>query len=141
MTKEERATRNKAIVRLAKKDVAVAKIAEAFQLSHQMVYNIINKAKQKEEADRLLVEARKVATRQWIDKTVRENKRSHVRITDVVRGLIAQVTKLYDGRDAVELIDYIETVVSNIYAYDYCRSRTISNYCTAKKDGARKERK
>lgn len=45
MTKTERITRNAAIVRLAKRDVPVLKIAEAYGLSHQMIYNIINKAK------------------------------------------------------------------------------------------------
>ena len=140
MTKEERATRNKAIVRLAKRDVPVLKIAEAFGLSHQMIYNIINRAKDEELARRELAKARKEATKNWIVRTIQNSKRTHVRLSDVVRGICAQILRLYEGDDAIEMIDYLENVVSNVYAFDYCRnSATVINYCKAQKDFARKE--
>ena len=140
MTKEERATRNEAIVRLAKRDVPVLKIAEAYGLSHQMIYNIINKAKDEELARRELAKARKEATKNWIVRTIQQNKRTHVRLADVVRGICAQILRLYEGEDAIEMIDYLEKVVSDIYAFDYCRnSAIVINYCEAQKDFARKE--
>lgn len=140
MTKEERATRNKAIVRLAKRAVPVLKIAEAYGLSHQMVYNIINRAKDEELARRELAKARKEATKNWIVRTIQNNKRTHVRLADVVRGICTQILRLYEGEDAIEMIDYLEKVVSDIYAFDYCRnSAIVINYCEAQKDFARKE--
>lgn len=140
MTKTERTTRNAAIVRLAKRDVPVSKIAEAFGLSHQMVYNIINKAKDEELARREIAKARKDATKNWIVRTIQNNKRTHVRLADVVRGICAQILRLYEGEDAIEMIDYLEKVVSDIYAFDYCRnSAIVINYCEAQKDFARKE--
>lgn len=140
MTKTERTTRNAAIVRLAKRDVPVLKIAEAFGLSHQMVYNIINKAKDEELARREMAKARKEATKNWIVRTIQNNKRTHVRLADVVRGICAQILRLYEGEDAIEMIDYLEKVVSDIYAFDYCRnSAIVINYCEAQKDFARKE--
>ena len=140
MTKTERITRNEAIVRLAKRDVPVLKIAEAYGLSHQMVYNIINKAKDEELARREMAKARKEATKNWIVRTIQNNKRTHVRLADVVRGICAQILRLYEGEDAIEMIDYLEKVVSDIYAFDYCRnSAIVINYCEAQKDFARKE--
>lgn len=140
MTKEERTTRNAAIVRLAKRDVPVLKIAEAFGLSHQMVYNIINRAKDEELARREMAKARKEATKNWIERTIQQNKRTHVRLADVVRGICAQILRLYEGEDAIEMIDYLEKTVSDIYAFDYCRnSAVVINYCEAQKDFARKE--
>ena len=140
MTKEERATRNTAIVRLAKRDVPVLKIAEAYGLSHQMVYNIINRAKDEELARREMAKARKEATKNWIMRTIQQNKRTHVRLADVVRGICAQILRLYEGEDAIEMIDYLEKTVSDIYAFDYCRnSAVVINYCEAQKDFARKE--
>lgn len=140
MTKEERATRNKAIVRLAKRDIPVLKIAEAYGLSHQMVYNIINRAKDEELARREMAKARKEATKNWIVRTIQNNKRTHIRLADVVRGICAQILRLYEGEDAIEMINYLEKVVSDIYAYDYCRnSAIVVNYCEAQKDFARKE--
>ena len=140
MTKTERTTRNAAIVRLAKRDVPVIKIAEAYGLSHQMVYNIINRAKDEELARRELAKARKEATKNWIVRTIQQNKRTHVRLADVVRGICAQILRLYEGEDAIEMIDYLEKVVSDIYAFDYCRnSAVVINYCEAQKDFARKE--
>lgn len=140
MTKTERITRNAAIVRLAKRDVPVSKIAEAFGLSHQMVYNIINKAKDEELARREITKARKDATKNWIERTIQNNKRTHVRLADVVRGICTQILRLYEGEDAIEMIDYLEKTVSDIYAYDYCRnSAIVLNYCEAQKDFARKE--
>lgn len=140
MTKEERATRNKAIVRLAKRDIPVSKIADAFNLSHQMVYNIINRAKDEELARREMAKARKEATKNWIVRTIQNNKRTHVRLADVVRGICAQILRLYEGEDAIEMIDHLEKTVSDIYAYDYCRnSSVVVNYCEAQKDFARKE--
>lgn len=140
MTKTERTTRNAAIVRLAKRDVPVLKIAEAFGLSHQMVYNIINRAKDEELARREMAKARKEATKNWIVRTIQQNKRTHVRLADVVRGICAQILRLYEGEDAIEMIDYLEKVVSDIYAFDYCRnSAVVINYCEAQKDFARKE--
>ena len=140
MTKTERTTRNAAIVRLAKRDVPVLKIAEAFGLSHQMVYNIINKAKDEELARREMAKARKEATKNWIVRTIQNNKRAHVRLADVVRGICAQILRLYEGEDAIEMIDYLEKTVSDIYAFDYCRnSAIVINYCEAQKDFARKE--
>ena len=140
MTKTERKSRNKAIVRLAKRDVPVLKIAEAYGLSHQMVYNIINKAKDEELARRELAKARKEATKNWIVRTIQQNKRTHVRLADVVRGICAQILRLYEGEDAIEMIDYLEKTVSDIYAFDYCRnSAVVINYCEAQKDFARKE--
>lgn len=139
MTKEERATRNAAIVRLAKRDVPVIKIAEAYGLSHQMVYNIINRAKDEELARREMAKARKEATKNWIVRTIQQNKRTHVRLADVVRGICAQILRLYEGEDAIEMIDYLEKTVSDIYAFDYCRnSAVVINYCEAQKDFARK---
>ena len=140
MTKTERKSRNEAIVRLAKRDVPVSKIAEAFNLSHQMVYNIINRAKDEEVARREMAKARKEATKNWIVRTIQQNKRTHVRISDVVRGICAQILRLYEGEDAIEMIDYLEKTVSDVYAYDYCRnSAVVINYCEAQKDFARKE--
>ena len=140
MTKTERITRNAAIVRLAKRDIPVLKIAEAYGLSHQMVYNIINRAKDEEIARREMARARKEATKNWIVHTIQQNKRTHVRLADVVRGICTQILRLYEGEDAIEMIDCLEKVVSDIYAYDYCRnSAIVVNYCEAQKDFARKE--
>ena len=140
MTKTERTTRNEAIVRLAKRDVPVLKIAEAYGLSHQMVYNIINRAKDEEIARREMAKARKEATKNWIVRTIQNNKRTHVRLADVVRGICAQILRLYEGEDAIEMIDHLEKVVSDVYAFDYCRnSAVVVNYCDAQKDFARKE--
>ena len=140
MTKTERITRNEAIVRLAKRDIPVLKIAEAYGLSHQMVYNIINRAKDEEAARREMAKARKEATKNWIVRTIQNNKRTHVRLADVVRGICAQILRLYEGDDAIEMIDYLEKIVSDIYAFDYCRnSAIVINYCEAQKDFARKE--
>ena len=140
MTKSERTTRNEAIVRLAKRDVPVLKIAEAYGLSHQMVYNIINRAKDEEIARREMAKARKEATKNWIVHTIQQNKRTHVRLADVVRGICTQILRLYEGEDAIEMIDCLEKTVSDIYAFDYCRnSAIVINYCEAQKDFARKE--
>ena len=140
MTKTERTTRNEAIVRLAKRDVPVLKIAEAYGLSHQMVYNIINRAKDEEIARREMAKARKEATKNWIVHTIQQNKRTHVRLADVVRGICTQILRLYEGEDAIEMIDCLEKTVSDIYAFDYCRnSAIVINYCEAQKDFARKE--
>ena len=140
MTKEERITRNEAIVRLAKRDIPVLKIAEAYGLSHQMVYNIINRAKDEEIARREMAKARKEATKNWIVHTIQQNKRTHVRLADVVRGICTQILRLYEGEDAIEMIDHLEKTVSDIYAFDYCRnSAIVVNYCEAQKDFARKE--
>ena len=140
MTKTERITRNKAIVRLAKRDIPVIKIAEAYGLSHQMVYNIINRAKEEESAKRELARIRKEETKKWIERTVQNNKRTHVRLTDVVKGVCAQILRLYEDEDAIEMIDYLEKTVSDVYAFDYCRnSAIVINYCEAQKDFARKE--
>ena len=140
MTKTERITRNEAIVRLAKRDVPVLKIAEAYGLSHQMVYNIINRAKDEELARREMAKARKGATKNWIERTIQNNKRMHIRLADVVRGICTQILRLYEGDDAIEMIDYLEKIVSDIYAFDYCRnSAIVINYCEAQKDFARKE--
>ena len=139
MTKTERATRNEAIVRLAKRAVPVLKIAEAYGLSHQMVYNIINRAKDEELTRREMAKARKDATKNWIVRTIQQNKRTHVRLADVVRGICTQILRLYEGEDAIEMIDYLENVVSNVYVFDYCQnSTTVVNYCEAQKDFARK---
>ena len=139
MTKTERITRNAAIVRLAKRDVPVLKIAEAFNLSHQMIYNIINRAKDEELVRREMAKARKEATKNWIVRTIQQNKRTHVRLADVVRGICTQILRLYEGEDAIEMIDYLENVVSNVYVFDYCQnSTTVVNYCEAQKDFARK---
>ena len=140
MTKTERKSRNEAIVRLAKRDIPVSKIAEAYGLSHQMVYNIINRAKDEELARREMVKARKEATKNWIVHTIQQNKRTHVRLADVVRGICTQILRLYEGEDAIEMIDCLEKTVSDIYAFDYCRnSAIVINYCEAQKDFARKE--
>ena len=140
MTKTERIARNEAIVRLAKRDVPVLKIAEAYGLSHQMVYNIINRAKDEEIARREMAKARKEATKSWIAHTIQQNKRTHVRLADVVRGICTQILRLYEGEDAIEMIDCLEKTVSDIYAFDYCRnSAIVINYCEAQKDFARKE--
>ena len=140
MTKTERIARNAAIVRLAKREVPVSKIAEAFNLSHQMVYNIINRAKDEEATRHEIAKARKDATENWIERTIQNNKRTHVRLADVVRGVCTQILRLYEGEDAIEMIDHLEKVVSDIYAYDYCRnSAIVVNYCEAQKDFARKE--
>lgn len=139
MTKTERKSRNEAIVRLAKRDVPVLKIAEAYGLSHQMVYNIINRAKDEELTRREMAKARKDATKNWIVRTIQQNKRTHVRLADVVRGICTQILRLYEGEDAIEMIDYLENVVSNVYVFDYCQnSTTVVNYCEAQKDFARK---
>ena len=138
MTKTERATRNEAIVRLAKRAVPVLKIAEAYGLSHQMVYNIINRAKDEELTRREMAKARKDATKNWIVRTIQQNKRTHVRLADVVRGICTQILRLYEGEDAIDMIDYLENVVSNVYVFDYCQnSTTVVNYCEAQKDFAR----
>lgn len=140
MTKTERTTRNEAIVRLAKREVPVSKIAGAFNLSHQMIYNIINRAKDEEAARREMAKARKEATKNWIVRTIQNNKRTHVRLADVVRGICTQILRLYEGEDAIEMIDYLEKSVSDAYAFDYCRnSAIVINYCEAQKDFARKE--
>lgn len=140
MTKTERKSRNEAIVRLAKRDIPVSKIAEAYGLSHQMVYNIINRAKDEEIARREMAKARKEATKNWIVHTIQQNKRTHVRLADVVRGICTQILRLYEGEDAIEMIDYLEKTVSDVYAFDYCRnSAIVINYCEAQKDFARKE--
>ena len=140
MTKTERKSRNEAIVRLAKRDIPVSKIAEAFNLSHQMVYNIINRAKDEELARREMAKARKEATKNWIVRTIQNNKRTHVRLADVVRGICTQILRLYEGEDAIEMIDCLEKTVSDVYAFDYCRnSAIVINYCEAQKDFARKE--
>ena len=140
MTKTERITRNEAIVRLAKRDIPVSKIAEAYGLSHRMVYNIINRAKDEELARREMAKARKEATKNWIVRTIQNNKRTHVRLADVVRGICTQILRLYEGEDAIEMIDHLEMTVSDIYAVDYCRnSAIVINYCEAQKDFARKE--
>mgnify|MGYP004733276645 CR=1 FL=1 len=141
MTKSERAARNAAIVRLAKQEVSVSKIAKAFELSQQMVYNIINKAKAAEAARLEISRIRKEETKKWIERTVQNNKRTHVRLTDVVKGICTQILRLYEGEDAIEMIDCLETTVSNVYAFDYCQTHSITNYCAAKKDCARKELK
>ena len=139
MTKTERATRNEAIVRLAKRAVPVLKIAEAYGLSHHMVYNIINRAKDEELTRREMAKARKDATKNWIVRTIQQNKRTHIRLADVVRGICTQILRLYEGEDAIEMIDYLENVVSNVYVFDYCQnSTTVVNYCEAQKDFARK---
>ena len=139
MTKTERKSRNEAIVRLAKRDIPVLKIAEAYGLSHQMVYNIINRAKDEELTRREMAKARKDATKNWIVRTIQQNKRTHIRLADVVRGICTQILRLYEGEDAIEMIDYLENVVSNVYVFDYCQnSTTVVNYCEAQKDFARK---
>ena len=140
MTKTERTTRNEAIVRLAKRDVPVLKIAEAYGLSHQMVYNIVNRAKDEEIARREMAKARKEATKNWIVRTIQNNKRTHVRLADVVRGICTQILRLYEGEDVIEMIDCLEKTVSDVYAFDYCRnSAMVVNYCETQKDFARKE--
>ena len=140
MTKTERTTRNEAIVRLTKRDIPVLKIAEAYGLSHQMVYNIINRAKDEEIARREMAKARKEATKNWIVHTIQQNKRTHVRLADVVRGICTQILRLYEGEDAIEMIDYLEKTVSDVYAFDYCRnSAMVVNYCETQKDFVRKE--
>ena len=134
----ERITRNKAIVALAKSGIAPKTIAQAYGLSDQTIYNVINAAKAKEEAQRVIIDARKIATKQWILKTIQNNKRTHIQLSSVVKGLTSQILRLYEGEDAVELIDYIEGIVSNEYAFDYCRNASvITNYCEAKKETAR----
>ncbi len=139
MTKTERKSRNEAIVRLAKRDIPVLKIAEAYGLSHQMVYNIINRAKDEELTRREMAKARKDATKNWIVRTIQQNKRTHIRLADVVRGICTQILRLYEGEDAIEMIDYLENAVSNVYVFDYCQnSTTVVNYCEAQKDFARK---
>ena len=138
MKTAERVTRNKAIVALAKSGIAPKTIAQAYGLSDQTIYNVINAAKAKEEAQRVIIDARKVATKQWILKTIQNNKRTHIQLSSVVKGLTSQILRLYEGEDAVELIDYIEGIVSNEYAFDYCRNAAvITNYCEAKKETAR----
>lgn len=138
MKTAERVTRNKAIVALAKSGIAPKTIAQAYGLSDQTIYNVINAAKSKEEAQRVIIDARKVATKQWILKTIQNNKRTHIQLSSVVKGLTSQILRLYEGEDAVELIDYIEGIVSNEYAFDYCRNASaITNYCEAKKETAR----
>lgn len=138
MKTAERVTRNKAIVALAKSGIAPKTIAQAYGLSDQTIYNVINAAKAKEEAQRVIIDARKVATKQWILKTIQNNKRTHIQLSSVVKGLTSQILRLYEGEDAVELIDYIEGIVSDEYAFDYCRNASvITNYCEAKKETAR----
>ena len=138
MKTAERVTRNKAIVALAKSGIAPKTIAQAYGLSDQTIYNAINAAKAKEETQRVIIDARKVATKQWILKTIQNNKRTHIQLSSVVKGLTSQILRLYEGEDAVELIDYIEGIVSNEYAFDYCRNASaITNYCEAKKETAR----
>lgn len=138
MKTAERITRNKAIVALAKSGIAPKTIAQAYGLSDQTIYNVINAAKAQEEAQRVIIDARKVATKQWILKTIQNNKRTHIQLSSVVKGLTSQILRLYEGEDAVELIDYIESIVSNEYAFDYCRNASvITNYCEAKKETAR----
>lgn len=138
MKTAERITRNKAIVALAKSGIAPKTIAQAYELSDQTIYNVINAAKAKEETQRVIIDARKVATKQWILKTIQNNKRTHIQLSSVVKGLTSQILRLYEGEDAVELIDYIEGIVSNEYAFDYCRNASvITNYCEAKKETAR----
>ena len=138
MKTAERITRNKAIVALAKSGIAPKTIAQAYGLSDQTIYNVINAAKAKEEAQRVIIDARKIATKQWLLQTIQNNKRTHIQLSSVVKGLTSQILRLYEGEDAVELIDYIEGIVSNEYAFDYCRNASvITNYCEAKKETAR----
>ena len=127
MTKTERITRNAAIVRLAKRAVPVLKIAEAYGLSHQMVYNIINRAKDEELVRREMAKARKEATKNWIVRTIQQNERTHVRLADVVRGICTQILRLYEGEDGSEMIEYLETTGSNSYTCDYCKNQTGGN--------------
>ena len=138
MKTAERITRNKAIVALAKSGIAPKTIAQAYGLSDQTIYNVINAAKAKEETQRVIIDARKVENKKWILKTIQNNKRTHIQLSSVVKGLTSQILRLYEGEDAVELIDYIEGIVSNEYAFDYCRNASvITNYCEAKKETAR----
>ena len=94
MKTAERITRNKAIVALAKSGIAPKTIAQAYGLSDQTIYNVINAAKAKEEARRVIIDARKVATKQWILKTIQNNKRTHIQLSSVVKGLTSQILRL-----------------------------------------------
>ena len=65
---------------------------------------------------------------------------SSIIVINPISALCTQILRLYEGDDAIEMIDYLENVVSNVYAFDYCRnSATVINYCKAQKDFARKE--
>ena len=135
MKTTERIARNKAIVTLRNREVPVRIIAEAYGLTAQAIYNVINADKAKKEVEKAILEAKVESTKKWIDKIIRDNKRTHVRAVDVTRGIIAQINRLYEGKTALELIDYLETTISNVYAFEYCNSKAISNYCAAKRDG------
>lgn len=135
MKTTERITRNKAIVTLRNREVPVRIIAEAYGLTQQAIYNVINADKAKKEVEKAILEAKVESTKKWIDKIIRDNKRTHIRAVDVTRGIIAQINRLYEGETALELIDYLETVISNVYAFEYCNSKAIANYCAAKRDG------
>lgn len=135
MKTTERIARNKAIVTLRNREVPVRIIAEAYGLTAQAIYNVINADKAKKEVEKAILEAKVESTKKWIDKVIRDNKRTHIRAVDVTRGIIAQINRLYEGETALELIDYLETTISNIYAFEYCNSKVIANYCAAKRDG------
>ena len=135
MKTTERIARNHAIITLRNREVPVRIIAEAYGLTQQAIYNVINTDKAKKEVEKAILEAKVESTKKWIDKVVRDNKRTHVRAVDVTRGIIAQINKLYEGETVIELIDYLETVISNVYTFEYCNSKAIANYCTAKRDG------
>ena len=71
---------------------------------------------------------------------MRWRKLAKKRLADVVRGICTQILRLYEGEDAIEMIDCLEKTVSDIYAFDYCRnSAIVINYCEAQKNFARKE--
>ena len=135
MKTTERITRNKAIVTLRNREVPVRIIAEAYGLTAQAIYNVINADKAKKEVEKAILEAKVESTKKWIDKVILDNKRTHIRAVDVTRGIIAQINRLYEGETALELIDYLETTISNVYSFEYCNSKAISNYCAAKRDG------
>ena len=135
MKTTERITRNKTIITLRNREVPVRIIAEAYGLTAQAIYNVINADKAKKEVEKAILEAKVESTKKWIDKIIRDNKRTHVRAVDVTRGIIAQINRLYEGETALELIDYLETTISNVYSFEYCNSKVIANYCAAKRDG------
>ena len=119
MKTTERITRNKAIITLRNREVPVRIIAEAYGLTAQAIYNVINADKAKREVEKAILEAKVESTKKWIDKVILDNKRTHVRAVDVTRGIIAQINRLYEGETALELIDYLETTISNVYAFEY----------------------
>ena len=135
MKTTERIARNKAIVTLRNREVPVRIIAEAYGLTAQAIYNVINADKAKKEVEKAILEAKVESTKKWIDKVILDNKRTHIRAVDVTRGIIAQINRLYEGETALELIDYLETTISNVYSFEYCNSKVIANYCAAKRDG------